>query len=1625
MSRRVLTLISTLTLIFSIAGPAYAQNASATEAADGSVAARVSPKLQLEPSEASVSIENPLKGATEGIFVIRLDAEPLATYRGGVVGLEATSPLETGANRLDATTAESQAYVEYLQSSQATFVARLEKTIGHEADVRFTYTNSTNGLAVWMTPSEAARAARLPGVASVRQEIIEQIQTDAGPTLIGAPGIWGGTSCVTEGGCGEGVVVGVLDTGINPGNLSFADPGPVDGYDHPTPAGGYLGECASDGNSFGCNDKLIGAYDFTTTGSAIDDDGHGSHTASTAAGNFVEASIISPTLTVTRDISGVAPHAQIISYRVCDANGCASSGTIAALDQAILDGVDVINFSVGSGSPENPWDSDSQIAWLAVREAGIFVAHSAGNEGPGEATVGSPMAPWMLHTAATTHNRKYTNSLESMTGGDTAAPADIAGAGFTDAFGPASIVFAGDRPSGETDSPELCGAGTIGDFDSPWEPDEFDGEIVVCIRGDFGRVEKGANVLAAGAGGFVLVDDGGGLVGDAHELPGVHITAEDGVGLLDWLATGTGHMATIGGATLDESASNADILAGFSSRGPNRSVPDMIAPSVAAPGVDIIAADGVDGALSWGFNSGTSMASPHAAGAGALLIGMHPDWTPAEVQSALMTTGFRDVLQEDGETPATPFDQGSGRIQVDWATDAGLILDVPNADFTAADPSAGGDPGSLNLPSMANDQCVLECSWTRTVEATLPGTWSAAATGVGFGVTVAPASFTLAAGETQELTITADVTASETKVWMFGDVILGAPDGTPDTYMPIAVQASTGDLPASIDIETRRDAGSYVSRDLTAIEITELAIDFTGLVIGDQMALSLAQDSNNATPFDDLEDGVTWMTVDVPAGASRFVAETFDSESPDLDLFVGTGDMPVEDNIVCVSASGTADEFCDLPDPEAGTYWILVQNWSGSGADFDAATLSYGVVTGDEGNMLAEGPGAQPQLKPFDLGILYNEPDLTAGDRAYGTVSIGTDPANAGNVGTVPINLVRLDNDVSKTVSPATAEPGDTLTYTITVHPNVTDADIDYSVVDFVPEGLTYVPGSATGGLTVRSDGALTWNGTMAKVLPPFYTVTDSSSDPLCEMPLAGADDGPGDAYVNLEFFGLLTDPSISGDTTAWSVNDGDYDFYGETYDELEFTDDGFVVFDAVTNWEGSAPWIPQLIPDPTRPNNLAAMLWQDFEIVYDAATNAGVTTAFLTDADDIPIASLVEYDNIVPWTEDSSGPVLLDFQVYAPLGVDESGPEFIFAYDNIVIDTPGTIGVENAAGTDAEVVLNNDFISTIGLADGDAICFDLTASLADPVVLTYDVTVDAGTEGTIITNDVAHSISSHGSETETSSVDVAIGDVTPPTDGAMLWATDVLSSSLTLHWDAATDDRAVIGYGIYQDGVHLTDVATVTMYDVTGLSPDTEYEYMVKAMDAQGNVSDGLTLTVTTSVDFTDDDFSIFEDDIEWLYSAGITKGCNPPVNDMFCPNDNLTRGQLAAMINRALDLPATTEDFFTDDDDSVFENDINAVAAAGITAGCNPPDNDNFCPTDNVTRGQMAAFLDRGLDLPATTTDFFTDDDGHIFEDSINNLAGAGITRGCNPPANDNYCPDDLLTRGQTAAFFRRALS
>jgi hypothetical protein len=175
----------------------------------------------------------------------------------------------------------------------------------------------------------------------------------------------------------------------------------------------------------------------------------------------------------------------------------------------------------------------------------------------------------------------------------------------------------------------------------------------------------------------------------------------------------------------------------------------------------------------------------------------------------------------------------------------------------------------------------------------------------------------------------------------------------------------------------------------------------------------------------------------------------------------------------------------------------------------------------------------------------------------------------------------------------------------------------------------------------------------------------------------------------------------------------------------------------------------------------------------------------------------------------------------------------------------------------------------------------------------------------------------------------------------------------------------------------------------------------------------------------FVDDNDSVHEPAIEAIAEAGITTGCNPPANDRYCPSAAVTRGQMAAFLNRALALEHTRTDFFTDDDADIFEDDINSLAAAGVTRGCNPPANTWFCPDRSITRGEMATMLARVFGYPDAVEDWFGDDDGTVHESAINSIAAVGVTLGCNPPANTDFCPDDSVTREQMASFIVRALA
>ncbi|TDE02430.1 S8 family serine peptidase [Jiangella asiatica] len=726
---------------------------------------------------------------TTGLWIVQLEEPAVAAYGGEVEGLAATSPRLTGADELDTGTAASRAYRDHLRAEQDDVLERIDDELGRDVPVEHRYLNAFNGLALQVDADEAAALTGLDGVVAVYPDTERELETDVSHELIGSAAVWEGETASGTGTRGEGVVVGVIDSGINPEHPAFAATD-GDGYTHTNPLGSgtYLGVCDPDHPEHEaiCNDKLIGAWAFhPAANDARDDDGHGSHTASTAAGNVHEAAVQAGADTITRTVQGVAPRANIISYLVCSPQ-CPSSSVLAAVDQAIADGVDVLNYSI-SGT-DDPWHDPVDLAFLDAFEAGIYVSASAGNDGPGAGTV-AKSGPWNASVAASSHSRIFAQEL------DVTAPADgPAGLPAVPGTGPAITAdLEGELRVADDANRTAC---------APFAGAIFDGAIALIERGGCTFADKVGYAAAAGAVAVVVYDtfDSPPIVmGDLETsaIPSVMTTRDAGEALRE-LATAASVTVRLGAAvTLQFDESWNDVMGGFSSRGPSRF--EMLAPTFTAPGVNILAAGAgsSDEADHYLVLQGTSMSSPHAAGAGALLTALHPDWSPAEIRSALASTADDDsVLAEDGRTAATPMAMGSGRLDLEQAGRVGLVMDETHANFAAADPAIGGDPKTLNLPALVSNGCVETCDWTRSVRnaADVEASYTAVIEAPpGMTVTVSPETFTLAPGATQELVVTADVSGLPEGERVFGDVGLETTATHPDgaavagTHYPVVV----------------------------------------------------------------------------------------------------------------------------------------------------------------------------------------------------------------------------------------------------------------------------------------------------------------------------------------------------------------------------------------------------------------------------------------------------------------------------------------------------------------------------------------------------------------------------------------------------------------------------------------------------------------------------------------------------------------------------------------------------------------------------------------------------------------------------------------------------------------------
>ena len=766
---------------------------------------------QLEQSEPLLA-----KKASQ-IYIVQMREDPIAAYRGGVNGIAATKPGSGG--KIDLGADNVRQYFDHLAASHDSLLSAVGAT-----EKVYSYCYSFNGFAAKLSPAQITALEGHADVVGIWRDELLQPHTDNSPSYLGLTGPQGPWR---KGLTGEDVVIGVIDTGVWPEHPSFADVstprfgdgGPLIPYDD-QPASWSGSDCAF-GNaaynpldeSFECNDKLLGASYFADAFmansalipseylSARDNDGHGSHTASTAGGNAQVAAEIGGVPLGT--VSGMAPRARVAVYKVCwngsfppagFENGCFESDSMAAIDQAVADGVDVINYSIGGASTS--FSGADDIAFLFAADAGVFVATSQGNSGPGPGTTGTPAGvPWLTSVGATQDNQVFNIGLDisstdtSVVGIKEAVEADISVP--LAVTGPVtSDLVVADDGSGTTGN-QACGALVNGA--------DLAGNIALISRGSCAFSTKILSAQDAGAAGVVVFNNAGDPIvmgGDPTGivLPAVMIGQNDGEALQATLVGGDGITATMSSDIL---IPKVNTVAGFSSRGPNGGAPDIIKPDIAAPGVDTLAAhtptpnDGnVPGELFQSLN-GTSMASPHVAGIGALLRQARPDWTPEMIRSALMTTARQKLNKTFGGQPADPFDMGAGLVNAQRSLNPGLVYQAGLLDyvqflcgeprqaniFSVAFCDAFGsiDPSDLNLPSIGIADLVGTQTITRTVTNVKNGRGTQFKADVrapaGVDVSVTPAEISLMPGESRTFEVSFTTNAeAETDQWTFGEL---------------------------------------------------------------------------------------------------------------------------------------------------------------------------------------------------------------------------------------------------------------------------------------------------------------------------------------------------------------------------------------------------------------------------------------------------------------------------------------------------------------------------------------------------------------------------------------------------------------------------------------------------------------------------------------------------------------------------------------------------------------------------------------------------------------------------------------------------------------------------------------
>jgi subtilisin family serine protease len=744
-------------------------------------------------------------------LIVELKSAPLAVwYR--------TEPRSaTTGGRLDVQSSAAQAYVAQLQAEQAAFVTRMRAALPtartaayiNELGARTSldYQITFNGLTIdpGDVDRETARRAllALPDVKNVYLDLAQHTDLYTSTALINAPVLW--NQAGGQASAGAGVKVASMDGGIHHEAPMFSG----EGWSYPAdfPEGG-LGLTSNNNGKIIASRVYFREWDPPAPGDenpwpGVNGTSHGVHTSSTAAGNVVTATYANLTFP---DMSGVAPGAWVMSYRVFYASvrndpSFYNAEGIAALEDIVADGADVLNCSWGGGPTSVGGEFDAlDTALINAADAGIFVSMSAGNAGPGGGTTDHP-SPDYISVGATTTSGALVAGVVSVTAPEPVDPS-LQDMPYTNAlFGPTPAtggVYTYPFVIGESVDP----ANPVGC--NPWAPGSFTGKAAVILRGTCDFSQKVYYAQQAGAtfvvirnhatGGDTLINMAAGVFADQVTISSIFIGYTNGATMAAWYATYGAASEFTYDARAYQAGNIPDHLIYFSSRGPG--VGGVLKPDIAAPGVNILAqgytlgAIGEDRHLGWGQVSGTSMAAPHVAGAAALLRQAHPDWSNATIKSALMSTAkYLEVYDYDG-SPAQPLEIGAGRLDLAHASDPGVILDPPSLSYGLV-PTGTEKTVTFQVTSVASIAQTYNLSTLYTGAGFAPGDLTDLP-----GFTVSPTTLALAPGASAEVQVTFSSTLSAGIGDNQGYIILDGADY--DAHLPAWARVVPAAAPADV-----------------------------------------------------------------------------------------------------------------------------------------------------------------------------------------------------------------------------------------------------------------------------------------------------------------------------------------------------------------------------------------------------------------------------------------------------------------------------------------------------------------------------------------------------------------------------------------------------------------------------------------------------------------------------------------------------------------------------------------------------------------------------------------------------------------------------------------------------------